>query len=171
MADPNTIYKITILAMLDKVDFPLSNTQISNFFLEHDYTDYFTVQQIISGLLDSELIHAESTHNNTQYRITAPGRETLVFFKDKITAAIEADMISYFEKNKMELKNENSILADFYKSTVSGFDVRCQLKENNISVIDLTIHVKTKAQAKAVCENWQKQTLDIYTYLMDSLIQ
>ena len=82
--------------MLDKVDFPLSNTQISNFFLEHDYTDYFTVQQIISGLLDSELIHAESTHNNTQYRITAPGRETLVFFKDKITAAIEADMSSYF---------------------------------------------------------------------------
>ena len=80
-------------------------------------------------------------------------------------------MNSYFEKNKMELKNENSILADFYKSTVSGFDVRCQLKENNISVIDLTIHVKTKAQAKAVCENWQKQTLDIYTYLMDSLIQ
>ena len=39
MAEPNTIYKMTILAMLDKVDFPLSNTQISNFFLDHDYTD------------------------------------------------------------------------------------------------------------------------------------
>ena len=34
MAEPNTIYRITILAMLDKVDFPLSSTQISNFFLE-----------------------------------------------------------------------------------------------------------------------------------------
>lgn len=56
MAEPNTIYKMTILAMLDQVDFPLSNTQISNFFLEQDYTDYFTVQQILSGLLDSELI-------------------------------------------------------------------------------------------------------------------
>ena len=56
MAEPNTIYKMTILAMLDKVDFPLSNTQISNFFLDHDYTDYFTVQQMISSLLDSELI-------------------------------------------------------------------------------------------------------------------
>ena len=56
MAEPNTIYKMTILAMLDKVDFPLSNTQISNFFLYYDYTDYFTVQQMISSLLDSELI-------------------------------------------------------------------------------------------------------------------
>ena len=67
MADPNTIYKMTVLTMLDKVDFPLSNTQLSNFFLEQNYTDYFTVQQVISGLLDSELIRFESTHNNTQY--------------------------------------------------------------------------------------------------------
>lgn len=171
MADPNTIYKITILAMLDKVDFPLSNTQISNFFLEQNYTDYFTVQQIINGLLDSRLIRFESTHNNTQYHITASGKETLKFFEDKITPAIETDITSYFEKNKMTLRNENSVVANYYKSTQSGFDVRCQLKENNTSVIDLTLHVQTKAQAQAVCANWQKQNLDVYTYLMDLLIQ
>ena len=83
MAEPNTIYKMTILAMLDQVDFPLSNTQISNFFLEQDYTDYFTVQQILSGLLDSELIRAESSHSNTQYYITSAGQDTLKFFGDK----------------------------------------------------------------------------------------
>lgn len=32
MAEPFTIYKLTILNMLDKVDFPLTNTQISNSF-------------------------------------------------------------------------------------------------------------------------------------------
>ena len=40
MAEPFTIYKLTILYMLDKAGFPLSNTQISNFFLEQEYTDY-----------------------------------------------------------------------------------------------------------------------------------
>lgn len=59
MAEPFTIYKLTILNMLDKVDFPLTNTQISNFFLEQDYTDYFRVQQVISDLVDADLIHAE----------------------------------------------------------------------------------------------------------------
>lgn len=171
MADPNTIYKITILFMLDKIDFPLSNTQISNFFLEQDYTDYFTVQQIISDLFDSGLIRAQSTHNNTQYQITMPGRETLRFFKDKLTPAIAEDVTDFFKKNKMQLKDENSVIADFYKSTGSGFDVRCQLKENNISVIDLTMHVQTKAQANAVCSNWKKQNIEVYTYLMDMLIK
>ena len=126
MADPNTIYKMTVLTMLDKVDFPLSNTQLSNFFLEQNYTDYFTVQQVISGLLDSELIRFESTHNNTQYHITPLGKETLKYFADKITPAIEADITAYFEKNKMQLKEENAVIADFYRSTVPGYDVRCQ---------------------------------------------
>ena len=171
MADPNTIYKMTVLAMLDKVDFPLSNTQISNFFLEQDYTDYFTIQQIIHELLDSQLIRFESTHNNTQYHLTDLGRETLKFFEDKVTPAIKADITAFFEKNQMEMKIENSLIADFYKSTASGFDVRCQLKEKNLSIIDLTIHVETKEQAEAVCGNWQKQSEAIYACLMDILIQ
>ena len=49
MAEPFTIYKLTILYMLDKAGFPLSNTQISNFFLEKEYTDYFRVQEVIPG--------------------------------------------------------------------------------------------------------------------------
>lgn len=171
MAEPNTIYKMTILAMLDRVDFPLTNTQISNFFLEQDYTDYFTVQQIISGLIDSELIRAESTHSNTQYFITPSGKETLNFFQDKITPAIKEDMVHYFDKNRITLKNENSVFADFYKSTHLGFDVRCQLKEKDVSVIDLTVHVNTKAQAEAVCKNWTEQNMEVYTYLMDMLIR
>lgn len=171
MAEPNTIYKITILDMLDKVDFPLTNTQISNFFLEQDYTDYFTVQQIISGLLDSELIRGESTHNNTQYFITPAGKETLHFFEDKITPAISVDLVHFFEKNKILLKNQNSVFADFYKSTNHGYAARCQLKEKDVSMIDLTIQVKTKDQAKAICQNWMEQNMEVYTFLMDMLIK
>ena len=55
--------------MLDKVDFPLTNTQISDFFLEQEYTDYFRVQQVLNDLADSGLIRTESTHSNTQYYI------------------------------------------------------------------------------------------------------
>ena len=81
MAEPFTIYKLTILYMLSKAGFPLSNTQISNFFLEQEYTDYFRVQEVIGDLVDANLIHAESTHSNTQYSLTSAGKETLGFFQ------------------------------------------------------------------------------------------
>ena len=47
MAEPATLYKLIILHMLEHIDFPLSNAQISDFFLDREYTDYFTIQQVI----------------------------------------------------------------------------------------------------------------------------
>ncbi|MCI5517159.1 DUF4364 family protein [Roseburia sp. MUC/MUC-530-WT-4D] len=171
MAEPFTIYKLTILNMLDKAGFPLTNTQISNFFLELEYTDYFRVQQVIGDLVDADLILAESTHSNTQYTITAAGRETLGFFKDKITDAIEADIYKYFEKNKMVLRKENAILADYYRTPNHDYAVRCQVKSEGNTVVDLTLSVKNKDQAEAICNNWKKENEDIYAYLMDHLLK
>ena len=171
MAEPFTIYKLTILYMLDKVDFPLSNTQLTNFFLEQEYTDYFRVQQVISDLLDAELIRTESTHNNTHYYITAAGKETLNLLKDKISDAIELDINNYFAQNKLELRNDNSIIADYYRTPNRAFAVRCQYRQKDTNLIDLTLSVQTKEQAEAICNNWKKQNEDVYMYLMDILMK
>ncbi len=151
MAEPFTIYKLTILNMLDKVDFPLTNTQISNFFLEQDYTDYFRVQQVISDLVDADLIRTESTHSNTD--------------------AIEHDTMAFLEKNKLQLRNDNSILADYYKTPNQDYAVRCQYREHNTNIIDLTLSVKNRAQAEAICNNWKNLNEDVYAYLMDILLK
>ena len=150
MAEPFTIYKLTILYMLDKAGFPLTNTQISNFFLEQEYTDYFRVQEVIGDLVNADLINFESTHSNTQYTLTAAGRETLGFFKDKITDGIENDVKRFFEKNKLEFRQENFILADYYKTTNQNYDVRCQVRSDSTTVLDLTLAVTTKEQAEAI---------------------
>ena len=40
MSEPLTLYKLMILYMLKQVKFPLSNAQISEFFLDKEYTTY-----------------------------------------------------------------------------------------------------------------------------------
>lgn len=171
MAEALTQYKLIVLYMLEKVDFPLTNTQISNFVLENEYTTYFTIQQTISELITSGLIQTESTHNNTRYHITPAGIETLSFFPDKISQAIKTDVLNFFESNRMELKNETSVLADYYKTTDQQYEVRCQIKETKTALVDITFTVKNKEQAKAICDNWEKQNEEIYMYLMDMLLR
>ncbi len=171
MAEPFTLYKLIVLYMLEKVDFPLSNTQISDFFLEKEYTNYFTVQQVMHDLIETDLISTESTHSNTQYSITATGKETLQFFHDKISPAIQNDILLYFDKHKVELKNENSVLSDYYKTTNNEYAVRCRLKEHGTPMIDLTLTVHTKEQAEAICANWKDQTSEVYAYLMELLLK
>ena len=171
MAEALTQYKLIILYMLDKADSPLTNTQISNFILEKEYTTYFTLQQALNELVTSALVRTESTHNNTFYHITPSGKETLSFFPDKISDAIKQDVISYFEANHMELKQEIRVLANYYKTTAQNYDVQCQIKERGVSIINLTIKAGSREQAEAICQNWKKQNEEVYAYRMDLLLQ
>lgn len=81
MAEAFKLYKLIILYMLDKVDFPLTNSQISEFILNEGYTTYFKLQQALSELLDSGFIREESTHTRTFYHLTEEGEETIHYFK------------------------------------------------------------------------------------------
>lgn len=49
--------------------------------------------------------------------------------------------------------------------------MRCQFRVHDTNLIDLTLTVKNKEQAEAICNNWKKQNEDVYAYLMDILIQ
>ncbi len=171
MADLNTMYRMIVLYMLSRVEFPLTNTQITNFILEKDYTDYFTVQQAISDLLSSGLITAESTHSNTIYRITEDGDETLRLFIDKISPGIMADVSSYFREHQYDLRQETSAYADYYKAAGSGYSAHCVIKNREQPVLDLTITVPDKEQARSICTNWESEHPEVFAALMDHLLK
>ena len=171
MADLHTMYRVMILYMLNQVEYPLTNTQITNFILEKEYTNYFTVQEILSDLISSQLITAESTHNNTRYRITSYGQETLGFFHVKISDAIKEDIRTYFVEHDFDLKQETSVYADYYKVPGEGYAVRCRIRNLETDIVDLTLHVSGRQQAEAVCQNWKKNHFPIYETLMDILLK
>ncbi|MCR5467683.1 MAG: DUF4364 family protein, partial [Lachnospiraceae bacterium] len=147
MAEPDTIYRVMVLYMLDAVDFPLTNTQIANFLMSKDYTDYFSVQKTLSGLVDAGLVECSSTHSNEQYFLTNEGKLTLPYFSDKLNDSIITDIKQYLKSNKLKLKEENRAFAAYIPTINDSYDVRCQIQESNHPVIDITINVKTKEQA------------------------
>lgn len=171
MAEPLTTYKLMILALLEDSDLPLSGTQISEFFLEKEYTTYFTVQEALHELDDNAFIKKESTHNNTRYSITPAGTETLNFFSDKLSCGIHEDIREYLSANQLSIREAAAVLADYYKAPGDQYAVRCQLKEKEHSRIDLTITVPNKEIAQAICDNWKQQSAHVYEYLMDLLVK
>ena len=70
LAEPMTLYKLMNLYMLHQVNFPLTNAQLSNFFLDREYTTYFTLQQALNELLDAGLVKKETMRNSSRYEIT-----------------------------------------------------------------------------------------------------
>lgn len=171
MTEPLTLYKLIVLYMLTKVTFPLTSGQITSFILDQGYTTYFTLQQALSELADSDLVHTQSIKNTTQYEITDEGRETLSFFQNKISKAIRSDIDAYLKAHKLELRSEVSVLADYSKTSQGEYAVRCVVKEKEADLIDLTLTVPLKEQAVSICNHWEGKCQEVYAYLMKTLMQ
>ena len=64
--EPLTLYKLIVLYMLDRVTFPLTTAQISEFILEKEYTNFLTLQTAISELTETGLAESRTLLNRTQ---------------------------------------------------------------------------------------------------------
>lgn len=169
-SDTVMLYKLIILFMLEKVDFPLTNAHITNFMLDKDYTDYFTIQQVISELVDAEFITSETIRNTPRYLITESGRETLSFFGNKISTAIQNDVLYYLKENKFQLRNETSTTSDYFEEKKGEYMVRLKVKERNSTVIELNLTVPTEDDAIKLCSNWSNKSQDIYASVLSTLL-
>ena len=170
LSEPMTLYKLMNLYMLKQVNFPLTNAQLSEFFLQHEYTSYFTLQQALNELEESGLIHAESSHNSTRYEITREGEDTLGFFGKNIAPAIIEDMNQYLKENRFRMRNEAGTLSDYYKSTSQDYIVHCEVREGRSTLIDLDLSVPDKEQAELMCSRWKDRSQEIYAFVMKTLM-
>lgn len=169
MSDPLTLYKLIVLYMLDRVSFPLTTAQVSDFVLTKEYTNFLTLQQVIRELTDTGLVDARTIRNRTQLLLTKDGKQTLDFFSQQISTSIRQEIDEYLKENEMELRNEVSILADYYKSTSGEYEAHLKAKEGNVTLVDLIISVPVEETAAAICDNWQKKNQEIYQYLVEQL--
>ena len=170
LAEPMTLYKLMNLYMLHQVNFPLTNAQLSNFFLDREYTTYFTLQQALNELLDAGLVKKETMRNSSRYEITKEGEETLEFFGKNISPAIVSDMDEYLKQNRFRMRNEVGLISDFYKSTNQDYIVHCEVREGKAVLVNLDISVPDKEQAEIMCNHWKDRSQEIYAYVMKYLM-
>ena len=167
--DPLTLYKLIVLYILDKVKFKLTYSQISEFILGKEYTNFMTLQQVISDLQDADLISANSLRNRTYFSITPEGQNTLSYFGNRISDAIISDIDTFLTEKKFELKSEASITANYYKTTLGEYEAELIAQEKNTELVNIKLSIPTEDMAEAVCDNWYKKNEEIYKYLMETL--
>ena len=167
--EPETLYKLMILYMLKEVHFPLTNSQLSQFFLDKEYTTYFTLQHVLLELTNDNLIVSRHSGSATRYEITQGGMQTLEFFGKDISAAAVADMDAYLQENKFRLRSESATTSDYYKVDSLNYNVHCEVKEGKSTLIGLDLSVPDEKQAARICAAWREKSQDIYSYIIRKL--
>ena len=167
--EPLTLYKLIVLYMLNRVNFPMTAAQVSEIILEKEYTGFLTLQQAISELTDAGLITSETIRNRTLLTITGEGQETLNFFQNRISDAITEEINAYLKEKEYSLRNEISVQGDYYKSTSGEYEAHLIAKDHEINLIDITLSVPDETTASAICDNWLTKNQQIYQYLIQEL--
>lgn len=171
MTEALKLYKLMILYMLNKVDFPLTSSQITEFVLDEGYTTYFKLQQALGELIESGFIREEATHRRTFYHLTEEGRQTIRFFKNDISREIQQDIDTFLSHKKYEFKNEVSVKADYYRNSGGEYSVCCKVIERAEPLIELTVTVPAENEARAVADRWMDKNQEIYSLVMEKLLK
>lgn len=155
--------------MLNRVKFPITTAQISNYILEKEYTNFLTLQQVISELTEANLINAHTVNNRTHLQITEEGRETLYYFDNRINDIIKTEINEYFNDNEFDLREEVSVLSNYYKSTSGEYEAHLIAKERENTLMEIKLSVPTREVAESICDNWQRKNQDVYQELVKLL--
>lgn len=162
-------YKLIVLYMLGCADFPITKSQIADFILEQEYTDYLTLQQVFAELDDAGMITAKTVRNRTHLTLTKEGRETLSFFEKRLSEITRKKINDFFRENQLEMRNELSIASEYYKSTSGEYEVHLMATEKKIKLVDITMSIPDEETSAAICDNWRKKCQSIYQSLIEQL--
>ena len=163
------LYKLIILYILDRMDFPITNTELTRFILEKEYCNYLTIQQALEDLIEDQYVAVEHSHNSYLYRITPSGKETLSFFYTRISVAIRDDIDAYLSEKEYQLREMVSTTADYYEAKKNEFVVELRVIERDSELVHINLLVTSSAEADIICNRWKECSADVYGYLITTL--
>lgn len=164
------LYKLIILYVLNKAGSPLSNSQLTNFILENDYTDYFRIQQTLGELISDGCVGKQTIRNTTLYVITDLGSETLDMFHSSLSQSIREDADRYIAEHGYELREEISALGDYYREKDGVYKVRLQITERGSIIFELGLALTSAQEADQVCSQWREKSTELYDHIFKVLL-
>ena len=168
-SDSIKLYKLIILYFLSRTKHEVTNAILSDFILEHGYTDYFSIQETLASLTEDEMILANQTHTACYYTITKKGMETLSYFASRIPRDTVQQIKDYLTKHKMEILDDASIRTDYTQISSSDYMARCTVMERGITMVEVSLNVPTEEDAIEVCRRFKAKSDIIYSFLFKEL--
>jgi len=163
--------KLLLLYLIDKMDIPLSNSQISDFALSKNYMNYFSLQECLSEMVNVKYLDSYKENNTTRYTITDNGIQILNYFEKRLSSDMRNKINRYILDNRKSIKKDYEITANYFKEINSDdFTVKCAIYENDDMLMEISLSVVSRDQAKLICNNWKSNINTIYGDILSKLI-
>lgn len=162
--------KLSVLYFMGCLNIPLTNEQITRFFVARNIMNYFDLQQYIIELISGELLEEIEAGNLVFLSLTAEGKNVLSFFRKRVPPRLRNTIESYAEKNRKFLRGESQITADYKRIARDQYEIVCKVTERNLLLMELKLNVHDNNQAKIICKNWRIKAPEVFEAILNRLI-
>lgn len=170
--DQNAENRLIILYLLNKIDIEITDLHLTEIFRSNNLMNYFTMQDQLSQLVESNFIKCELSDNDRLvYTITDEGREILSTLTSLIPIGIRLTIDDIVLAKRTTILNEYQIDADFTAIDENNFIVTCYSMEGNNEIIKFDVNVPTREDAFRIKDNWKAHASEIYADILKVLYQ
>ena len=162
--------KLIILYILNNVNFPLTNSQLTDLILDKEYASYFNIQQSLADLVEDGYVRMDTVRSDSLYKITDSGKETLSFFSNTISPAIRAEIDEYLLEKELNLREEVSVHSEFFEGKKDEFVTRLRVIERGSSIFEINLAVPSREEAELICRNWKEASSELYELVLARLL-
>ncbi|MGE4284632.1 MAG: DUF4364 family protein [Clostridia bacterium] len=155
--------KLILLFILDKVNLPLTNIQITEIIMKDSLMNYFVLQQYLLELVNINQVKICEEEDRQVYMITPDGQTTLSYFENRIPFSIKEKIQLELTKKKLEFKKTSEIISNYMPVNQNEYMVDCKIIEQSTSLIELKLIVGTKEEAKNICRHWNENSQKVYS--------
>ena len=170
----NTISKLKLLFVLDKMEIPLTENNIIDICTSsNNWFTYLDVKEAMYELLNVKFICEEKIDGEeTRYSITFDGRNCLSHFYYRIPQDIREKITNYAQENRMNLKRSQEYVSEYTKNSDGTYSVILKIKEPILtsSLLELKLKAPTRQSAVEASKRWTEKAPTIYENIYDSLL-
>jgi hypothetical protein len=161
--------KLKLLYILDYIEMPLTNIEITNYILEYGMMDYFTLQLLLSDLCDVKFTLLKPYNGNEYYSVSKSGKAALEMFSDKLPEYFINEVEKNFSGIKKHVKKQREIFGHYYKRKDDEYIVSLQVTENSTTIFNISINVTDEITAKNIIKKWETSPEKIFGQIINAL--
>ena len=171
MATDNTLNKLIILFVFDKMEIALAEETILDLCTSsNSWVHYMDCKQNIDVLVQSGFIHPSTTaQGRTLYSITPDGRACLSCFYTRIPASLREEISYYVKENRMNFRRRQEYFRDYFKNADGTYTVVLKISDVTQQILEIKMQVNTRNDAINIYRKWEERAGNIYASLLEQL--
>ena len=163
--------KVLILYILNLIDGEFKQDDLFKIITSINNINYFFFKQILTDLIDSNLVGTYTKEEESVIRITSEGKNAYILTKNVLPGIMKLKADNIFAKEFPSIEEESSVIAEFIPKSENEYTIKCKIVENNETIFEVKTFAGSRDMAKRIVENWKQNATHIYPQILNLLLQ